>query len=163
MKTCSKCKVGFAATAEFFQRDASRKDGLYPRCKVCTQKGKRESDQRLKTKNKEEFLERRRRYVKTYKIKHPDKTKHSDRNTRLKRKFGITTVDYDQMLAAQNGSCAICKQQPTSTLHVDHDHNTGRLRKLLCSRCNLGLGIFNDDVELFATAILYVEAHRCAE
>jgi hypothetical protein len=53
---------------------------------------------------------------------------------------GFTAEDYDRLLAAQGGGCAICKAPPkTRRLHVDHDHKTGAVRGLLCHRCNRGL------------------------
>jgi len=61
------------------------------------------------------------------------------------RKYGITLADYDAMLARQNGLCAICQKKPDRTLAVDHCHVTGRVRRLLCLRCNVGLGNFDDD------------------
>jgi hypothetical protein len=64
------------------------------------------------------------------------------RKRALKSKYGITLDDYARMFAAQNGRCAICNTPPErgTNLHVDHDHKTGRVRGLLCSRCNLNLG-----------------------
>lgn len=66
------------------------------------------------------------------------------------RRYGLTPDDYDDMLAAQLGCCAICGTQETGdrweTFHVDHCHRTGVVRALLCSRCNLKLGIVEDEV-----------------
>ena len=54
--------------------------------------------------------------------------------------LGVTSADYDRMLAAQGGVCAICGSPPkTRRLHVDHDHATGKVRGLLCHRCNRAL------------------------
>ena len=69
----------------------------------------------------------------------------------LKRNFGLTTEQYDQRLADQGGKCAICLQEPrakagrhnkTASLAIDHCHKTGKVRKLLCTTCNLRLGWF---------------------
>jgi hypothetical protein len=80
------------------------------------------------------------------------------RSYHLKRRYGITTADADLMLERQGGVCAICRAAPAA--HVDHDHETGAVRALLCFNCNGGLGQFKDDPFLLQMAALYVEGHR---
>lgn len=82
----------------------------------------------------------------------------------LLRKYGITVTEYDAMLEAQDGRCAICGSLPTgsarsgrSRLVVDHDHKTARVRGLLCQGCNTGLGGFYDSIEVVQSAIAYLE------
>lgn len=73
--------------------------------------------------------------------------------------FGITLKQYDEMLDAQGSRCAICGKTPEDNgrrLAVDHDHNTGEIRGLLCVSCNMGLGKFGDDPTLIAKAIAYL-------
>src|ERR1039457_317229 len=69
----------------------------------------------------------------------------------LKKKYDLTPDQFYIMLAEQDGRCAICgTDEPggrSNQWHVDHDHNTGRRRKLLCHNCNLGIGMFHDNVE----------------
>lgn len=84
----------------------------------------------------------------------------------LRSRYGITFEDYQEMLAAQDGRCAICRDEPdpngvkaTSRLHVDHCHATGRVRQLLCSRCNQGLGYFRDRPDLLEVAATYLRNH----
>lgn len=64
----------------------------------------------------------------------------------LRQQFGMTIATYDALLAEQNGVCAICKELCSTgrRLSVDHDHSTGRIRGLLCKRCNLFLGVLED-------------------
>lgn len=83
------------------------------------------------------------------------------------RQYGITLEQYREMLAAQDGKCAICGATPppngvksAARLHVDHDHVTKRVRALLCSRCNQGIGYFKDDPDLFHAAARYIEQYR---
>jgi hypothetical protein len=95
-----------------------------------------------------------------------------ERDTRLRREFGITLEQYDAMLAEQGGCCAICGQPPAIVgyrasrrpgrptrpiLVVDHDHQTGKIRGLLCIHCNRGLGFFKDSPELLRFALKYME------
>lgn len=85
----------------------------------------------------------------------------------LKNQYGITLEDYNNLCAAQNGVCAICARperaisrytKKAMTLAVDHNHATGKIRGLLCGRCNRGLGMFDDDPARMTAAIKYLEA-----
>jgi hypothetical protein len=89
------------------------------------------------------------------------------RKWRLENVFGITLDQYNEMLERQNGLCAICRMPETSTwrgrtktMSVDHDHETGAVRALLCGNCNAGLGQFKDSPELLTLAALYVSTHK---
>lgn len=86
-----------------------------------------------------------------------------DRRARTLRKHGITPTQYDEILSAQGGVCAIGKERPAksggSRLVVDHDHTTGKVRGLLCFHCNTGLGHLRDDPERLAAAIAYLQGH----
>ena len=78
------------------------------------------------------------------------------------KRFNLTAEEYHEMTAEQGGVCVICGNPPGQRrLHVDHDHRTGVVRALLCSRCNAGLGQFHDSPELMRTAIEYLEKHQC--
>lgn len=82
------------------------------------------------------------------------------KNQRLKRQYGISLQDYDNLLKRQNGNCAICgipHSDPWNILHVDHDHETGDIRGLLCGTCNSALGLFCESVETMRAAIKYLE------
>lgn len=79
----------------------------------------------------------------------------------LKKNFGITVEQYDKMAAAQDNACAICRGHNPSgkRLGVDHDHSTGKIRELLCSRCNTALGQLRDQPGLCRLAAEYLERH----
>jgi hypothetical protein len=79
------------------------------------------------------------------------------RRRRGLRKYNISIQEYDLILTKQNGVCRICKKSSNKSLHVDHDHKTNRIRGLLCHKCNVGLGNFNDDPILLHAAIEYLE------
>jgi hypothetical protein len=83
------------------------------------------------------------------------------RDAMRKSRHGIAYGTYDTMLAAQHGGCATCGAPPPvdKALHVDHDHDTGRIRSLLCDRCNRGLGFFLDQPVLLERAAHYLRWH----
>ena len=108
--------------------------GLKTRCKPCARKHHRE-------------------YHKT------EAGIRSRKNTDFKKFYGIDLNTYNKLLEAQNGKCAICKnnqEDKTRVLSVDHNHTTGEVRSLLCGKCNLGLGMFNEDVNLLQAVIDYI-------
>jgi hypothetical protein len=75
----------------------------------------------------------------------------------LKQKYGITFSQHQEMIKAQEGKCAICGTVGIAELAIDHDHNTGRVRGLLCRRCNTGLGCFRDNPRSLKAAIEYLK------
>lgn len=83
-------------------------------------------------------------------------------NLRLLRDFAIDIAMYEKMAIEQAGRCAICQQHPPSErrLAVDHDHETGAIRGLLCSNCNLLLGHAKDQIATLAQAIIYLSGVR---
>ena len=118
----------------------------------------------------------RNRQLKTDQQRHSDYVKQ--RNHSLIRNFGISLETYQKMHVKQNHRCANCdyvaldytdfetwkKYHSTAlgkatTLAVDHDHDTGKVRELLCNTCNNGLGCFKDDPELLKNAINYLAKH----
>ncbi len=93
-------------------------------------------------------------YAKVWRARNPLRAKQND----LKRMFGISLADYEEMLAKQNGVCAICENKDAYfKLAVDHCHVTGVIRGLLCSQCNRGLGCLGDSPERLRRAIAYLE------
>lgn len=74
-------------------------------------------------------------------------------------RYGMARGQYNAMVKAQEGKCAICGWQssPKDPLHVDHDHKTGRVRGMLCSRCNMALGSVEDDTSLLGSMIEYLK------
>lgn len=94
-----------------------------------------------------------------YRQKYPHRLKASHLKHRLKR-FGLTPEQYDKLLLAQMGACAVCSRTEKRKLAVDHDHSTGKIRGLLCTRCNNGLGAFNDNTDLLNAAIVYINKNR---
>lgn len=135
-KICRHCQVSKPLSE--FASHAGCKDGFRPECKGCTaayQKGKR-----------------------------PEYAGLVGRRYALKKNFGLTPEQYDEILAAQNGRCKICGSDKSTGrwdagfLCVDHDHDTGKVRGLLCSTCNSGLGMFKDNLDLLEMAVKYLKS-----
>ena len=132
-KTCTSCNIE-KPSSDFSQRGV-RLDGkpkLVSWCKKCSSKI------------------RKKRYD-------PKKKRERD----LKKLFGITLDQYDNMLEEQKHMCAICNTTDTNFsngkhFHVDHDHNTGKVRGLLCGKCNVALGLVGDNISTLQSMITYL-------
>ena len=82
------------------------------------------------------------------------------RGYELKKHYGITSDEYERRVLEQGGKCAICLGPPTDQgLCVDHVHGSKRIRGLLCTRCNAGIGMFLDDPARLSAAIVYLDRH----
>lgn len=107
-----------------------------------------------------EYREKAKATAREYNAKNP-RVKAANR---LKTEYGLTIEQYDKMLESQNGKCAICggdqKSSLTKNLYVDHDHETGAVRALLCNNCNFILGHAKDDTDILKRAIEYLEYHN---
>lgn len=150
-KTCRKCGEKKSASA-FFKRSASE-DGLFPHCRSC-----------VSAYNKEYRRKHRaacRRRTREWYANNTEKAALSARRYYLKKTFGLTPEDYEAMAAQQQGKCAICGGEPNRKyLSVDHCHDSGEVRGLLCETCNTGLGHFQNDPRLMRTAIGYLARHK---
>ena len=86
-----------------------------------------------------------------------------ERNKKFKRLYGITYADAEFMWEAQGRCCGLCLcavEFPAKTTHVDHCHETKKVRGILCTRCNAGLGQFEDNPVLLRAAINYLRQHH---
>lgn len=152
-KLCRKC--GRVLPLESFHKCFRNKDGRQARCKDCAHAYSAASLQRTKA--------RRMANQKAWRAEHPNRYKEEKWGANLHVNYGITRADYLHMLEQQGGVCALCKKPETggrsSRLHVDHNHVTGEVRALLCHRCNIGLGMFQENPLLLQQAIEYLDAH----
>ena len=131
-KICSKCKKRLPISC-FFKRN-NRLSGHTSQCKYC--KGKYKKNWRRTVKGK---LCQRRNW--------------------LKFRYNITLIEYDEIFEEQNGVCAICGRVESimgRRLAVDHDHKTGKVRGLLCYRCNTRLGILEENSNLLLVMLNYL-------
>jgi hypothetical protein len=101
-----------------------------------------------------------RAYAADWAKKNPEKVRAKNRRRDLKRTYGITPEVWDAMLDRQGGTCAICETPPGRgrAFHVDHDHATGRVRALLCGRCNVALGMAGEDPARLRAMAEYLES-----
>ena len=96
----------------------------------------------------------------------PEKVKATQRRSFLRIKYGIEQEDYDRMFEEQGGLCAPCRKSETRKrngivvlLSIDHNHNTGKVRALLCTSCNQSIGKFMHDPDLLEAAAKYLRCH----
>lgn len=144
---CSRCER--LQDASEFPREKRSKTGIKGYCITC---------------NRAYFAAHARKYRSKrdvlLKASTPEFKKRA-RDHRMRRKFGLTAHEVDVMLAEQDGRCAICMTpKPERAWHVDHDHETGAVRGVLCGTCNLAVGYLADDPERMRAAALYIEASK---
>jgi|SRR5208282_16512 len=125
---------------------------------------KAHADWYQKVKDDSEYIERNKRNGKEWAAANPDKCK---KNRYKHLGIDLTPEEYNQKVVNQHNLCILCGKPPkgpgngnNSSLHADHDHITGKVRDLLCARCNRALGLFDDDPTLLAKAVEYITRHR---
>ncbi len=89
----------------------------------------------------------------------PEAHRRASRRLLLKRKYGLTEAEWQELFERQGRRCAICGEGGTRW-SVDHDHATGRIRGILCRACNTGIGLFRDDPARLLSAIRYLTRDR---
>lgn len=130
-KVCTKCKE-IKPLEKFSKRNT--KSGYYSWCMPCNHEYGKKYYQDNKNK------ERQKLYLK---------------NRRLSA-FGLDSESFDKILESQNGLCAICKVPSLKTLHVDHNHSSGKVRGLLCFKCNVAVGLLKDNIENTKSLLEYL-------
>ena len=133
MKQCNRCTQ--VKSVQEFHKNKAASDGIKSVCKECAGSAKKEF------------------------------SKEYYRNRSLVGRYGITLQEYNEMLIDQDYSCKVCKVHEKYNdcgrqLAVDHCHDTGKVRGLLCQKCNVGLGLFRDNISFLAEAIKYLEDNR---
>lgn len=165
MKTCQVCKVEKDFTN--FKKSKRSKDGYVYSCIDCPSVP---SPERQKIYRKQ-YVKRNKDKVKAYMNNWNKENRKINpeyyANSMLKYLYGITGLQRQEMEVKQNGVCAICKK-PESVLNrrnevralsVDHSHVSGKVRGLLCTRCNQAIGLFKEDPETFLQAYKYLQEH----
>jgi hypothetical protein len=105
-------------------------------------------------------------YHKKWRAENPESRKATRRMGHLKSLYGMSIQDFERMMYEQSNLCLICNNEMTvgtrdgRTVNVDHDHDSGDIRGLLCTRCNNGLGCFDDNPDLMIAAAAYVMRYQ---
>lgn len=146
-KLCLKCNT-IKSKTDFY---VNKKNVISAHCKCCVKgavnKYRKNNPDKIKF-SKEQYKERR-------KIVRKD----SERKYYLKNKYNLLEGDYKLMYDNQNGGCKLCdKKVEYKKLHIDHCHTSNKIRGLLCSNCNLGLGNFKDNIETLLRAVDYLKS-----
>lgn len=147
-KVCNGCGLE-KPRDEFYADKRSKTSGLFSKCKKCTNSREKADREALNPNQKLIRLERK-------------------RSAQFKCRYGINQIGYDRMIAEQNGRCAICGSEPsrhskrTQKLYIDHDHETGHVRGLICRRCNAALGVFGDNIEGVMNVLDYLSRAKLA-
>lgn len=139
MKKCTKC--GVQKPLSEFSKHKSGKNGIRAQCKLCISAV----------------------YAPVKKPKRTaEETKNLYKSRAFKRKYGITKEDFYVLKSKQNNKCAICENilENDKKSHMDHCHDTGKLRGVLCTTCNVGLGMFKDSLLLLKSAVKYVKKYN---
>ena len=180
VKTCKRCNEQKAVSEFYAYKNSNGDTRLRPRCKRCQYETWRDpnkprriwaKDKKSKycarcgtTKPKSEFhiSETGRFKTKYCKQCHSDEVQEK----RLERDWGLTQDQYNDLLAKQGGVCAICGSSKSGTkkdgrLCIDHNHETGEIRGLLCASCNRGIGLLGDSSEMLLAACAYLKNHSC--
>ena len=136
MKICNLCNK--EKQIEDFVKRSNRSSGRQPYCKDCHNK---------KTRDKYDS-----KVMKDYD---------------LMRAYGINLKQYEELFLQQNGCCKICKKHISElnnkhkkSLCVDHCHKTNKIRGLLCDKCNRGIGLLNDDIDILKNAVEYLQSNN---
>lgn len=131
-KVCKQC--GKEGSLDLFQKDITKKDKVRPECKECT------------------AANRKKRYSPVV-----------NRKNNMQKNFGKGILEtYKHLFDLQGGVCAICQSPENGRyahLSVDHDHDTGKIRGLLCNNCNRGIGLLKDDPKILEQAKEYIEKY----
>jgi hypothetical protein len=180
MKVCNSCSQ--EKPLDLFWKWSRGKDGHQATCIVCSKEKQKQYNQTydtkhpnrrkelrkiLKEENPDYFSKVDKEYWSRKKQENPEAVYNLRRDRSYKNKYGISLQDYENILKEQDEVCAICSKENSivkgtlkkNLLHVDHNHQTGQVRGLLCNNCNLILGMVNDDIEHLKSLISYLNKH----
>ena len=137
-KKCPKCSLVLPRTDFYVVKTKTKKGWRYSSdCKSCQSSS-----------------------VKQWKIDNPDKHQTNSKKGILKHRYNITLEEWQALLDKQNGLCAICSMDISDKPYVDHSHETGKVRGMLCNNCNRGIGMLQDSPESLQKASNYLLTNK---
>jgi len=167
MRACTRCNV-IKDLGDFY-KNSRNKSGIDCWCKSCHSI----ANKKYCLENRDRVNTRKRLYVLKNKTRISAQRKEFRKNNsesiagqKLQWSYGISILEYNHFLSLQNHCCCICNMHQSTLsqrLAVDHDHKTGKIRGLLCGKCNKGIGLFKDSIELMRKAINYLDKKQEGE
>lgn len=172
LKTCTKCKVEYPATLEFFYKNAGGKYGVTPRCKPCVNADNAAAHAKRLADNPERVRALASKRSQRHYHSNLEQSRERARDSAAKARqcpvkkvriqsrkraagAGLTPEEIQAIRVQQNNACAIClSPDPTD---LDHCHDSGKVRGLLCKHCNRGLGAFKDSLALLERAAMFLK------
>lgn len=144
---CGSCKEW--KPVEDFPKNKSDPLGIYNYCRICANERARNNHKKIRAKGKEGWDKHRKTYRSSY----------------YKRIYGITLEEFETKLENQDFKCAICRveldiDKDSRKAHLDHCHESGKIRDILCVCCNKGIGYLKEDTEILENAIKYIKRHK---
>ena len=160
MKECVKC--GVKKTLNDFNKNVDNKDKLRGICKKCQS----DYSKQYRKDHKEELKEKRNIYRQAHRkeaLEYQRTHRKELFGNHLRRTYKLNLAEVEEMFEKQKGKCLICKDdmhmegRNGTRAHVDHNHNDGKIRGLICDRCNRGLGLFRENTQSLQNAIEYLK------
>lgn len=159
VKQCSKCRQ--SKGLECFSKSPKNKDGLQYQCKQCAKEYRQQWAKTINPGRDAEYRANRSEHYKKLRQEYAPRKYYYD----IAYRYGISPEKFEELWQSQGGSCGICglqfAEKPTRKLdraNIDHCHETGTVRGLLCLKCNTGLGALGDNQEGVRKALSYLEA-----
>ena len=163
-KICSKCRVN--KPIDGFYKHVGHKYGVSSACKNCIRKQHRafyQENPKKRTATNKKYMDSPKGRATRDRYRQTSGYKFNRWKYWLRDEYGLTVEQYGRMLKTQNSCCAICNKPETASnqyglmrLAIDHGHTTGKIRGLLCQRCNQALGLMNEDAWVLEKAIEYL-------
>lgn len=153
-KVCNACSVALVESNSIVIKNGTY---LVKKCRTCYNEMHRLKRQEERRNNPEKIRERDRNRYRRNREAFMEKNRRGE----YSRKYGISIPQYNEMFAKQNFACALCKKPPkTNRLAVDHCHDTGRVRGLLCPSCNRAVGVLGDNEASLLLVLDYVRGKQ---
>lgn len=162
IKECSTCNISKPLTE--FHKKKGTKDGFHNQCKDCRKQYQQSNRNKINA-TKREWAKNNKGKVAEYNRKSRLKNPLAYKDYQKRYCYSITEKEFQEMLKSQDNKCKICNNLFTTSSktnkvyvpHIDHCHATGKVRGLLCSKCNQALGLFKDDINTIYNSIKYLQ------